>query len=408
MTARTLKVRRDEFPLLDSVRGIAAMLVFTIHVSYYVRMDGVLGHYLSQRFEGFPPTAVAVFFALSGFLLYRPFARARLRGRPLPSIRAYAVRRVARIVPAYWLTLVLIALWVDRGYVFSASNLGTYFGFTQLYNVHTYQGGLAQAWTIDVEMTFYVLLPLLAIALNRLRASSTRSFLRSELTFFGLLVLLCIGWQVFAVETVSPTSPHVYAAVLSLPGSLDFFVVGMALASLSVAAESAPSSRAVALIKRAPWLAWAGALVGCVALVHSRDLFGSNRTVAWVCSHELRSVVTALLLLPAIFGSVEQGVLRRLLGLGALRWVGKVSFGLYLWHVVLLEKFRSAGLIDSLGPVGYVLVAFAASLAMGALSWYAIERPALALAARLPRSGRHEPPGQVGAPAPATAATRRG
>jgi peptidoglycan/LPS O-acetylase OafA/YrhL len=89
------------FPLIDAMRGIAALSVLAYHVSdkFGYPHSGLLD-YLFQRITGPQVIAVIVFFLISGFVLYRPFAEARLQGRPRPALMPYAVRRVARIVPA--------------------------------------------------------------------------------------------------------------------------------------------------------------------------------------------------------------------------------------------------------------------------------------------------------------------
>ena len=76
---------------------------------------------------------MTVFFVLSGFLLYRPFVRARLLGGPAPPGAAYGWRRVLRIVPAYWVALALIALWLARRDVLEPGGALVYCGFLQIY-----------------------------------------------------------------------------------------------------------------------------------------------------------------------------------------------------------------------------------------------------------------------------------
>src|SRR6266545_781306 len=103
--------REAHFPLFDSLRAIAALTVFTIHDIYQVAVNRPEDHYW-YRFGVHLDVAVPIFFAVSGFLLYRPFLAASLAGRPL-SVRAYAWRRALRIVPAYWIALAAIAIWFD-------------------------------------------------------------------------------------------------------------------------------------------------------------------------------------------------------------------------------------------------------------------------------------------------------
>jgi peptidoglycan/LPS O-acetylase OafA/YrhL len=93
------------FPLLDGVRALAALSIVFLHVgdgTGFARTNA-LGAFTSRMDAG-----VALFFVLSGFLLYRPFVAARLDDRPAPSAGRYLRRRLLRIVPAYWLALLVM------------------------------------------------------------------------------------------------------------------------------------------------------------------------------------------------------------------------------------------------------------------------------------------------------------
>ena len=152
--------RAPRFPLLDSVRAIAALSVVVFHAAYWSRITetgSAAAPFLSRLDVG-----VTVFFVLSGFLLYRPFVRSRLLGGPRPAAAAYGWRRVLRIVPAYWVALTIIVIWLGKRYVVEPGNLFEYYGFAQIYS-NLALGGITQAWTLCIEVTFYALLPLWAL-----------------------------------------------------------------------------------------------------------------------------------------------------------------------------------------------------------------------------------------------------
>ena len=93
---------RARLPALDGLRAVAALLVVATHAAYLTgatTSGGLLG-----RLAGRGDFGVAIFFALSGFLLHHGLAADARDGRT--DLRAYAVRRAARVLPAYWLTLV--------------------------------------------------------------------------------------------------------------------------------------------------------------------------------------------------------------------------------------------------------------------------------------------------------------
>ena len=388
------------FPLFDSLRAIAALSVFAFHLPVALRMSSTdpLWPYLLVLNSG-----VAVFFLISGFLLYRPFARARYASERPPGLRSYAERRVLRIVPAYWVALPIVVLLIGKSGeaanalpVFTAHGVLAYFGFLQAYDSQTLLGGISAAWTLCVEAAFYAFLPLWALLLRRFRSSSTRSFLRSEL--LGLTALFAIGatWSSVAAAntTLTPAllldvtqiKPWLYV----LPAFLDQFALGMGLAVLSVVlAERSHQPAAVRAIDRAPWLPILAAAIAFFLLAHVTRWF---HTFAgrFIATHELQAVFAVCLLLPAVFGDVSRGVVRRVLGSRVVLWVGLVSYGLYLWHAAIISKLSRWGALDSLGSFGFIAAALGLSLLAAAVSFYAVERYGLRLSRRLSRRRRSQ------------------
>ena len=96
------------FPCFDGLRAVAAISVVLHHVSYPTgkMFKGYFAPFFTHLDIG-----VAVFFLISGFLLYRPFVAAAFEGRPGPSVRRFFRRRLLRIFPAYWLALIGIIIF---------------------------------------------------------------------------------------------------------------------------------------------------------------------------------------------------------------------------------------------------------------------------------------------------------
>lgn len=372
---------------VDSLRAIAALSVVAFHVTYrFPRPPNALWANLSQRAAGPPVPGVVLFFLISGFVLYRPFVRARFEGRPLPELGAYATRRVARIVPAYWVALAVATVWIGLPEVESARGVIRYFGFLQLYGpMSVASGGISPAWTLCVEVTFYAVLPLLAIGARRLLPARP---LRSELTLCALLVVASLAWQLAVGLAVPDGSAWKVDLLWTLPGSLDCFALGMLFAVLG-AVPAAQPLRGLAAVERAPWLLWAVAL-GLLYLVGRLAPLGRHGLIAWwIPTHELKAVACALLLAPAGLFPERRDWTRRLLAWRPLVWVGTVSYGIYLWHMPLLTKI--APLVVPDGQLVAQLVTIALSVFLGAASFYLVEQPAQRLARRLPRR-RTSPP----------------
>ena len=363
--------QRPRFPLFDSLRAIAALSIFGFHVaaSQHALNDPDVP-WLGQLNVG-----VSIFFVISGFLLYRPFVARMVSGQPLPSIRGYAIRRALRIVPAYFVALTLIALWLGReDQVFTLTGIVTYYGFLQVYDVATISGGIGQAWTIGVEVTFYAFLPLWAWATRRVRG---------ELWPLLLLALFGILWKVVVLATVFQSgSRDAFTYLVVLPSAMETFAAGMALAVLSVwRTDRGWHPRWIGVIEERPWLPWLVAFLAFVAL-GPQDWTGSDE-VQLVVQTELKTIVAVGLAMPAVFGDPTRGWVRRVLAFPPLLWVGLVSYGFYLWHLAVITKLQDGGWDDKLGLPLFVLVALVATLAIAAVSWYLVERPALRLGRRL-------------------------
>jgi peptidoglycan/LPS O-acetylase OafA/YrhL len=409
------------FALFDSLRAIAALSVFAVHLPWVATLPAgnVLRPYLLQL-----NTGVAIFFLISGFLLYRPFVAARVLGTTAPAAGPYALRRSLRIVPAYWVALPFAVLLVGPSgeaatatRVFSPHGVVSYFGFLQVYDSDTLLGGISAAWSLCVEVTFYAMLPLWAFALGRIGARSRQAVVRSELVALAALFVAGLAWT-----TVAAASTHITPAVFLdvtqlkpwlwvLPAYLDHFALGMGLAVLSVVvAERAARPRALRLVERAPWVPWALSAVAFLAMGRLVRWFPDDWAARYVAAHVLQGVVALGLLLPAVFGDPERGWVRRLLANRALLWVGVVSYGLYLWHVAIMRELTDLGADDALGRAGFTVVALVLSLLAAAASFYLVERHALRLGRRVsPRRrsqdaevrladlGRHERP-EAGVP----------
>lgn len=365
------------FPLLDAMRGIAAVMIVLSHtagVSQFAT-ENALGAYAARLNMG-----VTLFFLLSGFLLYRPFVAARLNGRPPIRIRDYTRRRILRIVPAYWVALTLLALWPGLMGLWTGE-WWRYYLFAQIYAEETTLLGIPPAWSLCVEISFYLALPFIAAGLARLtRGRDRRSAVRTELA-----ALACVALAAMAFRTYMQITGGSYVVLNTLPAFIDWFAYGMMLAILSVSWQGREEhSPVLRQIVRRPWLPWLVFLlpfwVVSTQLDLPRGFFLIYNTWNYFGEHVLYAVCVALLLLPAIFGDTAGGWPRRLLATPALGWVGLVSYGIFLYHAPLLLEINAAGATEWIPGSNYfsiTAVTLAAAAACAAASYYLVERPAL-------------------------------
>jgi peptidoglycan/LPS O-acetylase OafA/YrhL len=358
------------FPGLDALRAIAALGVLLSHASYESGATA-LASYGSLAAQGV--SGVTVFFVLSGFLLYRPFLAADLDGLRPVRLRDYARRRLLRIVPAYWLALTVIALWLGLDEVFS-KDWWRYYGFLQVYDPRTSIRGLAAAWTLCVEMSFYAALPLFALGMRRLARGRSRAWrLNADLVVLAALAAVSVGlraWSLFDIGGIIP---------ITLAGTFLWFAIGMALAGVSVRGG----------IGINPALAWAIAAVALIAMAEGlKGLQYSPRQ--WLFQHLVSAVMAGALVAPAVLG--EGGRIRALLSWRPLMLVGVVSYGIYLWQGAWVVKLPNHGFAELAGLTAL------ASIAAATLSYRLLERPLMRLKHRRPG-----PPRTAGGPASARA-----
>ena len=148
---------------LDGLRGLAALGVLTLHVWMFTVQRAHDRRELVSLLTGELRLGVVLFFVLSGYLLAGPWVASALDERPTPRLGRFAVKRAARIAPAYWVAM-LGSFWLlsgtGHGYEVSAGQLPLFAAFGQNY-VGAVEGKLdPPMWSLVVEVSFYAVLPL--------------------------------------------------------------------------------------------------------------------------------------------------------------------------------------------------------------------------------------------------------
>ena len=345
----------------------------TAFVSGFTGSSG-LGIYTSRLEIG-----VSVFFVISGFLLYRPFALAHLSGRPAPGKRDFWTRRLLRIVPAYWLAFTVLT------YVAQADTVPShwwsplvYLGFAQIYVPSLATDGISQAWTLCTEMSFYLFLPLWAgLLATRLRDSARQ--LRVE--FAGLVGLVAVS---FAFRLWCLNHPQGLGATMPdwLPAYLDLFALGMLLAVISAWTQVRGRETAWWSAPALPWVSWACAAAAFVAVSHLgipltpiyHLAIGTN-----LLRQTLYGAFAFFLVFPAVVGPQDRGLIRWFLRTRVMIALGAISYGVYLWHqgmVTLVLRVTDNGVFTmpfaQLGPA-----VLASAIVVATLSYWGLERPLL-------------------------------
>jgi peptidoglycan/LPS O-acetylase OafA/YrhL len=346
--------RVDRVASLTGIRAVAAILVVGTHAAYTTGKytHGYWG-LVGARME----IGVPIFFVLSGFLLFRPWVKSAATGGPPPSLSRYAWHRVRRIMPAYVITvLVAYVLYHFRA---AGPNPGhTWLGlFRNLTLTHIYANGylgkylhqgLTQMWSLAVEASFYLVLPLLAYLL--LVLISRRSW-RPKLLVGALagMTLISPAW-LFLVH-VDRWFPD--GARLWLPTYLAWFLGGMLLAVLQAMGVHCYAFIAIPL-------ATISYFIVATPIGGAPTTSPSSVTEALVKT-AFYAVIAALAVAPLALG--DQGLYWRLLASRPMVWLGEISYEIFLIHLVTME-FAMVYVVRSHVYTGSMLNVFVATLAL--------------------------------------------
>lgn len=356
---------------LDGLRAIAALSVFGFHAWLYTLGDvhvAAAPKTLANDLFAELRIGLVLFFVLSGFLLYRAWVHAALTGRPGPSTATYAVRRVGRIIPAYWLAIIGSALLLyplagSPGVRLPPAHLlPLFFIFAQNFSGQTLLKLDPPMWTLVVEATFYVVLaPIGWLALRAGRRRGAQGAIPIILLLIGIVFNYLLAGEQY--EPVGWSK--------SLLAMLPYFALGMLVAVLLERRQSALAATRL-------WISLGVLLVAADVAMQ----IGGNAAIR-IGDLDLVRVIRDL---PAAAGFsliVAAAATRptRPLEWRPLVWVGAVSYGLYLWHVPVLLVLRANGLMP-ITPWGAWLVGLPISLLLGWLSLRLIEKPAMAWSRR--------------------------
>lgn len=218
---------RSFLPAVEGMRACAAIGVVVTHVAFQTgHSSGIVGR-LFGRFD----LAVAVFFALSGFLLWRGHAATARQPVPKdeqPHTSHYLRSRVVRIMPAYLVAVVVILSLLPganhASWIVWLANLT----LTQIYVPLTLTSGLTQMWSLSVEASFYLALPILALLTRRISV-------RARVPVIAAAVVISWAWGWVPVHTGSGVNPLTWP-----PAFFSWFAAGMLLAEWSYSRISLP------------------------------------------------------------------------------------------------------------------------------------------------------------------------
>lgn len=347
---------RGFVPAVEGMRACAAIGVVITHVAFQTgHTTGVVGRVLG-RFD----LAVAVFFALSGFLLWRGHAAAARDLRGAPAVGHYLRSRIVRIMPGYLVAVVVIlSLLPDasRDLVVWLANLS----LTQIYVPLTLTAGLTQMWSLSVEVTFYLALPFLAFAARRLPVGA-------RIPVIGAVALSSLAWGLIPFGEPYGINPLTWP-----PAFFSWFAAGMLLAELTVG----PVTWVHRLARRRLLTFGVGAVAFAVAAspLAGPEGLTPGSVGQFAVKTAMGAIVAAALVAPLVLDRADAS--HGLLGSIAMVTLGRWSYGLFVWHLAALTMvFPVIGQFPFSGHMPVVLVmTLVFGFAIAAVSYALVESP---------------------------------
>ncbi|WP_442931665.1 acyltransferase family protein [Mycobacterium sp. 050128] len=345
------------------MRACAAMGVVITHVAFQTGHSSGVDGRLFGRFD----LAVAVFFALSGFLLWRGHAAAVREPGPDgfrgPSIGHYLRSRVVRIMPAYLVAVVVILTLLPDADHASPTVWLANLTLTQIYVPLTLTGGLTQMWSLSVEVTFYLALPILALLARRIPV-------RARVPAIAALGALSWGWGWLPLFSGHSASGN---PLNWPPAFFSWFAAGMLLAEWVHSPIGLPHRLArrrmlMAAIALAAFLVAASPLAGPEGLT-------PGTAAQFAVKTSMGSIVAFALVAPLVLDRITTR--HRLLGSAGMVTLGRWSYGLFIWHLAALAMvFPVVGTFPFTGNMPTVLVlTLVFGFAIAAVSYALVESP---------------------------------
>jgi len=352
--------RNNYLPALTGLRGIAAAWVLLFHLYQYSGSPD-LGPLTSLAGCGY--MGVDLFFVLSGFLLSMPFHRDRMEAAPAPNLMRYAWRRCKRVLPAYYVQIVVIVcalLYVGHAEMVTFSNLAAHaFLIQNFFPQQPLLNGIY--WTMPIEWDFHAALPLMLVLFTRLRSAATWIVLFALTLAFRYACVRANGDAAWAAWVD-------YGRIMQLPARLDEFFYGIVGAWIYL---RYPISMRVARLLVAVGVA---GIIGAMAAFHFVGNFIDEPRMPWTLLYFTWMGLS--------FGAIVLGaaVTPHLLDARPVAWLGLISYSLYLWHYPLLKAaqyFSWTAWGDGTAFLRNIVLLAPGILLVSWLSQHFVERPFL-------------------------------
>ncbi|HEX2946716.1 MAG TPA: acyltransferase [Clostridia bacterium] len=384
----------------DGIRALACLAVMLHHVSQRLSVQWQPSPVVRDinAFLLLGNTGVSVFFVLSGFLLSYPFWKQFFNGGQFPDIKQYAVRRAARIMPGYYLSfvvcsLIILIFGIPSQYFWIRALSGL--TFTAGFNYVTFFPNEINGpfWSIGFEVFCYLLMPLFMFVMYRL-IRKKRTFLKSLIFWLAVVAFVVFlnslihawftpdgvrrGWQYGIIGGAKYWMPNYNPIGFFLHFTVGILASGIAAWLFKISAASGKFG------KRGGFDIICAFSLSCAFVL----LWLVKRAPEFTLGFQRQPYyfpLYALLIGAFLAAAPHSNIMGRILDNPFFRYTAKVSFGLYIWHYVIIyivsitmvKNYQVMGMTDLKSWALVSLAVFAVSYVVAALSYKFIEKPVL-------------------------------
>ena len=345
-------------PALDGVRAVAILIVMVYHLEWLIPD---LHPYVKGGFLG-----VDVFFVLSGFLITSILLSEREKTGEI-SLKNFYVRRCLRLIPAFW--LFLVGIYFFGSFLLPKFQAGLVYGRNDFLYALTYtmnwfsatnpgfDSNLNHSWSLAIEEQFYIIWSLI------LFWAVSAKWKHNQILFLtiGLIAFLCVSR---AIRAGMGTDWRIL--YYSTDTRIDSLLMGCA-ASMLFVWKVFPCD-----VTKRRWfkLLLLASVIGSTVMLFS---FSHENSGLYIAGLPVFTISIAVMLYWLASG--ENTAIHKLLSMTAMRWIGSISYSLYLWHYLVYEYAKK----EFIPSGSQIFVAVGLAFAMAAVSYYLIEKPFLRL-----------------------------
>lgn len=393
-------------PTIDGVRGLCALLLVITHVSM---VSGLLGtketgsnvgpsSYLGGFFAGGLQIAAGIFFILSGLFIYRPYAKAIITGARQPDAGNQFIRRSLRLLPPYYVLTAVVLVALNWSAIDGVWYVLRPFLLLLVYD-STWMNGEEVTWTVPAMAQFYVALPIIAWATHKYarRANTARARAYRLMLPVPFMIAIGFGWLFFVKATDMGTRALFWWPMGLLPEVGIGMALGILLALSRVSPKDTPALfRAAAAHPNIFLLGALGTMVANAARPFSEIGMDDIYTVTGLSFfYVILAAFCVLVVTPLVAPGSDSRLIRGLFGTRPMAYLGRISYGVYLWHFAVMHFYLQSGtlfggdtkmILGLYGKAGFwelQLVTFTGAVLIATISYYVLERPLISWGERV-------------------------